>query len=588
MKLSQRRMNFVLSLSLLAFTATLAETPRPLKATELPARPDRSAAIESFRSHPFGLFIHFGIYSVYGGVYKGKPVKTTYLEQIMGRAHIPRDEFMATASKFDLSKFDADEICRLAKDAGMTQIVVTTKHHDGFCMFRTSLTPRNIVDLGPSRRDPIAELANACAKHNLALGFYYSIVDWSEGCGFDWNNDNPVTDELIAFECGQLKELLTQYGPVSQIWFDMGRPTPEQSRRLAETVWKLQPTCAVNGRVWNEQGDFITLGDNAVTDTVIREPWQTPASIEHATWGYCSWLEHPLDAKTKGLHIAHEFSRVLSHGGCYLINIGPQGTGAIDPYERETIEALGAWVRAHRAAITGTRAVDFFSQLPWGAATAKDNRLYLHIHDPSKISTNGLTLPGLRSKILKAQLLNGPALPVGEVNGVPSIAWKPDSAGDKQVTIIAVDLDAAPVVLPPLPEQLKPGVLALNRPYTRLNRNGSGYYHAETMRSVAYDFHLPAGGEQKLLLRLAKPAADSAFLRCRILSNDKVLQNQVIPVPAGVSYLDLGRTTLPANEALQINLESHADQPGSILPIVPRALYLVAPSVSAGPAAIWQ
>ena len=581
----------ILKILLASFSTTMLVSASPSAAPTadaLPPAPDRAKAVAQFRSHPFGMFIHFGLYSAYGGVYKGQPVKTTYMEQIMGRAHIPRDEFMATAASFDLAKFDAEAICRLAQEAGMTQIVITTKHHDGFCMFRTKQTPRNIVRMGPTHRDPIAELAAACAKHKLALGLYYSIIDWSEGSGFDWNNDNPVTDELIAYDCAQLKELLTQYGPVSQLWFDMGHPTPAQSRRLAETVWRHQPACAVNGRVWNEQGDFITLGDNQISKGVVREPCQSPASIEHQTWGYCSWLPHPMEAKKKGLEKAGELSRVVSHGGCYLLNIGPKGSGEVDAYERETLQAVGAWMKVNGEAVTGARAVDFFAPLPWGAATAKGNHLYLHLHDVSKIGTEGLVLPGLQAKPVKACVLGGGPLEVGEAGGQPRVAWNASAAPPGGLPVVEIELDGPPVVLPPEPGQPKPGVFALEPTYQRLNRNGAGYYHDATVRSVSYDFHLTESGQRQLVLRLGEKSGADDSLRVRVTAGEKEVGLRVIPVPEGVEYLDLGRVEIPAGKAICIEIAHRADAPGAILPVAPKMLYLVPPALAHGPAALWQ
>ncbi len=579
------------ALALLSACAAPGSAPgaRPPRAQDLPLAPDRSAALASYRAHPLSLFIHFGLYSAFGGVHQGKEVRSTYSEQIMGRAGIGRDAYMAAASSFDLRDFDADAVCRLAKEAGMTQIVATAKHHDGFCMFKTKLTARNIVDMGPTGRDPVGELAAACAKNGLTLGLYYSIVDWSEGSGFDWNNDNPVTDELVAYECAQLKELLTRYGPVTQLWFDMGHPTPAQSRRLAEAVWRAQPACAVNGRVWNEQGDFITLGDNEFSTTVVREPWQTAASIEHETWGYRSWIKHPLDAPTKGIEKARDLSRVAALGGCYLLNIGPTGSGAVDPYERQVLESLGAWMKVHGEAVEGARAVDFFGQLPWGGVTAKDNRLYLHIHDPAKVPAEGLRLPGLCTAARKAQVVGGAPLETVVERGETIVRWKPDAAALRdRLALVAVDLDGPPRVLPPLPEASKPGALAVAKPYLVINRNGAGYYQSRTPRAAAYDFRLAAAGEKQLLLQLGQPAAEDAVVRCRVTCGDKVLADRLVPVPARVAYLDLGRAALPADAALQVRIESDDDRPGSILPVAPGTLHLVDPAAASGPAALWQ
>ena len=167
----------------------------------------------------------------------------------------------------------------------MKFIVITAKHHDGFSLFGTKLSSYNVVDGSPYRRDVIKELAAAARAEGLSFGVYYSSIDWHWGSVPDKQNNNPIPKELADFNLGQLVELCSNYGPLSEIWFDMGNPTPEQSKRWTDAVHTLQPDTMVSGRVFNHQGDFTVMGDNAIPDHRIDEPWQTPGSVYGDTSG---------------------------------------------------------------------------------------------------------------------------------------------------------------------------------------------------------------------------------------------------------------------------------------------------------------
>ena len=206
---------------------------KPLPASE--PRPS-AATVEAWKARRFGMFIHFGLYSELGGVWHGKNIDNGYSEQIMANAPIPRDEYAALAKSFDPEKFDADAIVALAKAAGMRFMVVTAKHHDGFAMFGTKQSDFNIVDATPYGKDVVKELAEACKRAGLKFGVYYSTIDWHAptGSAYMEGNSNPISDAHAAFNAAQLRELLTGYGPLSEIWFDMGKPTPEQSKLFAQ------------------------------------------------------------------------------------------------------------------------------------------------------------------------------------------------------------------------------------------------------------------------------------------------------------------------------------------------------------------
>ena len=344
------------------------------------------------------MFIHFGLYSELGGVWQGKQIDNGYSEQIMANAPIARDDYAKLASSFNPSRFDADAIVALAKSAGMRFIVVTAKHHDGFSMFATKQSDFNIVDDTPYHRDVVKQLSEACARGGLKFGVYYSTIDWHAPTGSPYieGNSNPISDEHAKFNRAQLTELLTRYGPLSEIWFDMGKPTPDQSQSFAQTVHRLQPATMVSGRVFNYQGDFTVMGDNEVPKFAIDEPWQTPASIYGETWGYRSWQKHG-ELSDKVHEKILELVTVVSGGGNYILNIGPEGDGSVVPFEAQVLQGMGSWVKLHGDAVFGTPddvpTGSPFRSLDFGYATLGKTNLYLFLK--SLPADGKLRLPGV-------------------------------------------------------------------------------------------------------------------------------------------------------------------------------------------------
>lgn len=329
-------------------------------------------------SDKYSMFIHFGLYSHLGGVWNGQPVSQGYSEQIQSFAGIFSDWYAETASEFNPVGFDADQIAELAKEAGMRSIVFTSKHHDGFCMFDTQTTDYNSVDMVAGGRDFVRELAEACARHGLNFGLYFSLIDWNYPHAYPISSHNAdfITPQHHEFSKAQIRELLTGYGNISELWFDMGSLQPEQSKEMYELVKSLQPDCMVSGRLGNDFYDFAVMADNRLPQTALHAPWQSAASFFPETWSYRSWQERG-NVKEKVAEKLRSLIAVVSGGGNYLLNIGPASDGSVVPFERDVLLEIGKWLKKNGNAIYGTDASPFPQKYSWGDITMKGNVLYL-------------------------------------------------------------------------------------------------------------------------------------------------------------------------------------------------------------------
>ena len=371
---------------------------------------------EIWRKLHFGLFIHFGLYSIPGGVWNGEAVTRGYSEQILSQGDLDRTDYEALAGEFDPKNFDAYLIARTAKAAGMSYVVITTKHHDGFCLFDTETTDYNSRK-SASRRDFVRELSDACRAEGLGLGLYFSWIDWHcpHALPISDHNSDRIPPEHHRYNLVQLTELLSNYGPICELWFDMGHPTREQSQEMANLVRRIQPGAMISGRIWNNQEDFYVMGDNEIPSFRMDRPWQTPASIYKETWGYRSWQERP-DLDGKITELVRQLGTVSALGGNYLLNIGPRGDGSLVPFEADVLEGIGRWISINRDAVFGVRPGDWQDET-WGCSTATDTALYLQLH---RIPGNGLiVLEGFRETPVSVSLLGSPAVDIPFEAGEP-------------------------------------------------------------------------------------------------------------------------------------------------------------------------
>ncbi len=342
--------------------------------------PEHAARIAWWREAKFGMFIHWGLYAVPAGEWKGKPVAGIG-EWIMNRAKIPVKEYEQLAPQFNPEKFDAEAWAQLAQDAGMKYMVITSKHHDGFAMFHSLVSPYNIYDATPFKRDPMKELSAACAKRGIKFGFYYSQAqDWHEpgGMGNEWDfkkddekdKDGDYDKYLQGKAEPQVKEILTNYGPICLIWFDTPRHmTAERAARFEKIVHDLQPNCLVSGRIGpGSSSDYDSEGDNHIPGTVRAGDWETPATLND-TWGFKkddhNWKK-PED-------LIFKLCDIVSKGGNYLLNVGPTAEGVIPQPSQDMLHEVGKWMKTNGEMIYGASPTPFGEEL--GKPTdRKDNR----------------------------------------------------------------------------------------------------------------------------------------------------------------------------------------------------------------------
>ncbi len=315
-----------------------------------------------FKNAGQGLMIHWGLYSLLAGEYRGK--RMDYIgEWIMSKFQIPNAEYERLANVFNPIYFDAEEWVKLAKDSGMEYMVVTSKHHDGFCLFKSEVDSYNVVDATPFKRDIIEELANACARHNMKLGLYYSqVIDWHEphgggygmkfyhtNCGMSWDNDwdypdRSKKDYRICYESKikpQVKEILTKYGDLCLVWFDTPLDIlPEYSKELCDMVKHYQPGCLVDSRIGNGMGDYRSCGDNQLPEEPTDELVEAPITLNH-TWGYKSFDED-WKSPDKVLEI---LGKCRSCGANMLLNVGPDGLGRFPAPAIDILREVGRRIK---------------------------------------------------------------------------------------------------------------------------------------------------------------------------------------------------------------------------------------------------
>ena len=417
----------------------------------------RDARMSWWRDAKFGMFIHWGVSAVPAGVHNGKSMTYPYSEWLMFMEKVPVAEYKAYAKDFNPVKYNAEEWVKLAKEAGMKYIVITTKHHDGFAMFDTKASDWNIVQATPYGKDPLKELADACRKHGMRLGFYYSQgQDWinggavglaskqgilSDGTRWDKAMERDMDDYIDKVAVPQVRELCSNYGEFPDIlWWDTPRDvTFERGNRIFEVVRELKPKVVQNDRLslkgWRT-GDLKTPEQIIPAKGYPGEDWETCMTINNS-FGFKS-DDHTWKSTVT---LIHQLVDIASKGGNYLLNIGPTAEGVIPAPSIERLKAMGTWMKVNSEAIYGTGPTPFGAEagsfdpvkrhkkgLPrqmvapdspeykdaeplfnpawvW-RCTTKPGKLYLHIF---QWPTNCVfEIPAVKEKITRAHLLADP------------------------------------------------------------------------------------------------------------------------------------------------------------------------------------
>jgi alpha-L-fucosidase len=399
----------------------------------------RDARMHWWREARFGMFIHWGAYAV--------PADG---EWYMTTAKVPMADYEKYSTELNPVKFDADKIASVAEAAGQKYLVITAKHHDGFCMFKTDTTKYNIVDRSPWHHDPLAMLSEACKKHNVRFCCYYSIMDWHSPDQLAAKPDdvhpvyNPTsfpTPEhkaaYITYMKAQLKDLITQYHP-GLIWFDGGWMkgwTKADGSDLLAYLYKLDPELIVNDRT-NGGGDYGTP-EQKIPANGLKKDWETCMTI-NGSWGVNS---HDMRFKSTAT-LLHNLIDIASKGGNYLLNVGPTAEGEIPQPEIDRLTDMGNWLKTNGAAIYGSKASPFADHFDWGRCTRKGNTLYLSVFDWPK--DGKLSVP-LATAVSKAYLLSDPskALTTTAADGSLTIDV-PAAAPDPIASVIAVECAGEP------------------------------------------------------------------------------------------------------------------------------------------------
>lgn len=361
-----------------------------------------------FQNAAFGAFVHWGLFSIPGGIWNGK--ETEYIgEWLQARFRIPNREYEKLAAQFDPVKFDADDWIRQFHDVGMKYIVFTAKHHEGFSMFRTKASPFNIVDATPFARDPLAELAAACRKYGLKLGIYYSqFLDWHEPDGgtpafesknlggVSWGNDWDFPDRskkdfLSYFNAKvipQITELLTNYGPVDVLWCDCPLDMPENCcRKLRELVHTLQPDCLINSRIGHGCQDYCSLGDNQMPGSAIPGLSESPMTLND-TWG---WKLNDHNWKSSALVISQLLSLAEMKTNL-LLNVGPKPDGTFPSETVRILSEIAEWFRKNGSVLYRSSGNPLAQELDYAYLLREGNKLHFFPkHEIGKVMVSGIS-----------------------------------------------------------------------------------------------------------------------------------------------------------------------------------------------------
>lgn len=399
-----------------------------------------------FTHDRYAMFIHWSLFSQAASTWKGKKYYGI-AEWLMhpAMANISKDDYATLANDFDPKSFDANAWVDFFKRAGIKNVVITAKHHDGFAMFKSKADRFNIVDATPYKRDPLKELANACHRADIRFGFYYSqYQDWREqgSAAVAWDDPqqkHSFDDYFKRKALPQVRELLKNYGPISVVWFDTpGTMGEKYSRELVHMVKKYQPKALINSRIGNGVGDYATYGDNEVPRVSPPGVWEA-VDTTNDSWGY-SVTDYNWKSPEE---LLHRLISTSARGGTYMINMGPRPDGTFPDIPKAALLDVGDWLTHHGETIYGAGRSPWSIAQPWGDVTTGKDGMYLHVFDWPVSGTHSIALYGLQGKVRRAHLMAGGADLTVTTDGDWTRITVPDRRPDGLVPVVALEMDGA-------------------------------------------------------------------------------------------------------------------------------------------------
>ncbi|MBN1851712.1 MAG: alpha-L-fucosidase [Pirellulales bacterium] len=535
----------------------------------------RDCRMQWWRDARFGMFIHWGVYSVPAGTYQGKKIGGIG-EWIMHSAKIPVAEYKAYAKEFNPVKYDADAWVRLAKEAGMKYIVITSKHHDGFALFDSKVTDWDVVDATPYGKDLLRPLEQACKKHGLRLGFYYSQAqDWNhpggakagyqEGDGWDDAHKGDYDQYLKKVAYPQVHEILTQYD-LDILWWDTPVWMNESRAKLLRTLIQLRPGLITNNRLGGGfSGDSETPEQHIPATGIPGRDWETCMTMND-TWGYKSYDENWKTTAT----LIHNLVDITSKGGNYLLNVGPTSLGEIPQPSIDRLKEVGKWMAVNGQAIYGTHASPC-RKPDWGRITTKDleggnTRLHLCVFDWPEDGT--IDVP-VANQVRHCSLLANPArkfeVRASEMEGIQ--VQLAGAAPDPVCSVIVLDLIGSPNVIEQHVRQAEDGSIVLKAIDAAIHNPGDGQHAAyesggkkdnigywlDPRAWIEWSFHVTQPGAMNVEVEIGTPHSGSQF---RVIAGN---QTTTVTAPSTGDYdqytvVPVGQITLDQTGLVKLSV----------------------------------
>ena len=559
-------MTVLLLVSPLTGAQEKAQKEKPAAAThgkKTETKAEREARMAWWKEARFGMFVHWGIYSTTGGLYKGQKLPNS-AEWMMARGKIPIAEYEQYAAQFNPVKFDAKEFVGRAKRAGMKYIVITAKHHDGFAMFDSAAGDYNVVDKTPFGRDIMKELADECQKQGIKFGFYYSQAqDWHHPGGFGNSWDKSLkkvsSDEYVMNKAvPEVKQLLTDYGPIGIFWWDTPRKMSKESFDALHSLTGLQKETITNDRLGDDYpGDYKTFERHLPQQAPVGKDWEVCMPIS-GSWGY-KIGDNDFKSTTK---LIRNLVTIASMGGNYLLNVSPTGEGTLLPPALERLEQIGQWMDVNGDSIYGTSAGPFAS-LEWGKSTMKktdDGKTKLYLQVFQWPEDGKLMVPGLKNKISSASMLDGGAKLEATVSEDGVTLAVPAEPSNPHATVIVLDLEGDVEVEQMLPSFDSEGKLLLTADKAYINNNeGSkdaairdhdgiphiGYW-LDKEASVEWQFSAKEPGEYDVIAELSLEAKST---KLEVSVDDQSLKAEVPSTKGYGNYKDRELGTIRIEKA---------------------------------------